>query len=175
MKHLLAGDQETIARLSERLRRTRDLHEFQRIQCVLLRLTLGCSASEIAQVLGWAPTTVHTIHSRWSREGDAVFDLKPKGGRRNQNMSPEEEARLVAPFLLQARATGQVALPQLQQAYEAQVGKTVAVSTIYRLLHRHGWRKRSAQAGVANGHRPPTLSRPSGLGGAVQDAASKPL
>ncbi|ARU06006.1 hypothetical protein CCO03_16225 [Comamonas serinivorans] len=141
MKHLLEADPAVITRLSERLKQTRDLHEFQRIQCVLMRLTLGCSAAEIALLLGWAPTTVHTIHSRWARDGDDVFNLRPKGGRRNQNMSADDEAQLVAPFLQQGRATGAVPMDALQRAYEARVGRPVALSTIYRLLHRHGWRK----------------------------------
>jgi transposase len=141
MKHLLEADPAVITRLSERLKRTRDLHEYQRIQCVLMRLTLGCSAAEIALVLGWAPTTVHTIHSRWARDGDAVFDLRPKGGRRNQNMSAEEEAALAQPFLHQGQATGTLPVAELQRAYEARVGRPVALSTIYRMLHRLGWRK----------------------------------
>ena len=141
MKHLFGADAAAVARLSERLKATRDLHEYQRIQCVLMRLTLGCSAAEIALVLGWAPTTVHTIHSRWARDGDAVFDLRPKGGRRNENMSAEEEAQLVAPFLARGSATGSVPMDELQRAYEARVGRPTALSTIYRLLHRHGWRK----------------------------------
>jgi hypothetical protein len=30
---------------------------------------------------------------------------------------------------------------EIQQAYQEQLGKAVAPSTIYRLLDRHGWRK----------------------------------
>lgn len=151
MKHLLEADPTVIARLSERLKQARDLHAYQRIQCVLMRLTLGCSAAEIALLLGWAPSTVHTIHSRWARDGDAVFDLRPKGGRRNQNMSTEEEARLAAPFLRQEQETGHISIADLQRAYEARVGRPVAVSTIYRMLRRQGWRapatrRRSARA-----------------------------
>ena len=141
MKHLFGADAAAVARLSERLKATRDLHEYQRIQCVLMRLTLGCSATDIALVLGWAPTTVHTIHSRWARDGDAVFDLRPKGGRRNENMSTDEEAQLVAPYLARGRATGSLPMDELQRAYEARVGRPTALSTIYRLLNRHGWRK----------------------------------
>jgi transposase len=34
----------------------------------------------------------------------------------------------------------------IKQAFEAQVGQEVAASTIYRLLHRHGWRKRAPRS-----------------------------
>ena len=30
---------------------------------------------------------------------------------------------------------------EIQQAYQEQLGKEVAASTVYRLLDRHGWRK----------------------------------
>lgn len=141
MKHLREADAETIDRLSERLKNSRDLLEFQRIQCVLLRLTLGASAAQIAMLLGWATATVHALHSRWGREGDEAFVVHRKGGRRNQNMSAEDEAKLMAPFLLETRRTGDIQIDALQRAYERHVGRPVALSTVYRLLHRHGWRK----------------------------------
>ena len=41
----------------------------------------------------------------------------------------------------QASAGGVLKVAEVQQAYEAQVGKAVPNSTIYRVLARHGWRK----------------------------------
>ena len=52
----------------------------------------------------------------WARDGDAVFDLRPKGGRRNENMSTDEEAQLVAPFLARGRATGSLPMEELHTA-----------------------------------------------------------
>ena len=48
---------------------------------------------------------------------------------------------MLAPFIAQAEAGGMLKVVDIQQAYEERVGKTVAPSTIYRLLERHGWRK----------------------------------
>jgi hypothetical protein len=52
MKNLIVGDKPTVARLAERLKRASSHTEYQRIQCVLIRATLGSSASQIAQLLG---------------------------------------------------------------------------------------------------------------------------
>lgn len=52
MKSLIVGDQATIERLVERLKQARSHAEYQRIQCVLIRATLGSSAAEIARLLG---------------------------------------------------------------------------------------------------------------------------
>lgn len=141
MKDLIACDKATIARLAERLKEADSRSQYQRIQCVLIRATLGSSAAQIAQLLGWSTATVHVIHSRWAKEGDAIFELRGRGGRRHQNLSAEQEAQLLAPFIERASAGGMLKVAEIQQAYEQQAGKLVAPSTIYRLLDRHGWRK----------------------------------
>jgi transposase len=141
MNSLIVGDKLTVARLADRLKQAGSHTEYQRIQCVLIRATLGSSAAQIAQLLGWSTATVHVMHSRWGKEGDAVFDVRARGGRRHQHLSPEQEQQLLAPFVERADAGGMLTVQEIQQAYERQVGTTVAPSTVYRLLDRHGWRK----------------------------------
>lgn len=141
MKTLIAPDESTINRLAERLKVARRHSEFQRIQCILIRATLGSSAAEIARLLGWSVATVHMLHSRYTREGDALFDVKAKGGRRNQHLTFEEEAEFLAPFLGSAAKGGILVVSEVQVAYEARIGKAVPPSTVYRLLARHNWRK----------------------------------
>ena len=104
MKELVASDAATVEALTARLKQARTIAEFQRIQCVLMRATTDCSASQIAQVLGWATASVHITHSRWAREGEALFELKGKGGRRSHNLTEAEEAEVLAPFVEQATA-----------------------------------------------------------------------
>ena len=141
MKSLISCDKSTIAALADRLKRAGTHSEYQRIQCVLIRATLGSTASEIAELLGWSTATVHVIHSRWAKEGEALFDVRRRGGRRNHHLSAEVEAKVLAPFLAKAQAGGMLHVAEIQRAYEQQVGKAVAPSTVYRLLDRHGWRK----------------------------------
>lgn len=141
MKTLIASDKATIARLAERLKKADSRAQYQRIQCVLIRATLGSSAAEIAQLLGWSTATVHVIHSRWAKEGDAIFELRGRGGRHHQHLSPEEEAQVLAPFVARANAGGMLKVAEIQKAYEQRIGRSVAASTVYRLLERHGWRK----------------------------------
>ena len=141
MKELVSCDEATVEALKARLKQAATIAEFQRVQCVLMRATPDCTASEIAQVLGWAVATVHITHSRWAREGEALFKLKGKGGRYNENLTEVEEAEVLAPFIERATTGGVLKVAEIQAAYEAQAGKAVPNSTIYRLLKRHGWRK----------------------------------
>ena len=141
MKDLIVGDKATVTRLAERLKRAETRAEYQRIQCVLIRATLGSSAAEIAQLLGWSTATVHVMHSRWAKEGDAIFDVRSRGGRHHQHLSPEQEQELLAPFVQRAQAGGLLSVSEIQQAYRERTGRQVAPSTVYRLLDRHGWRK----------------------------------
>lgn len=141
MKDLIATDQATVARLAERLKQASSHAQYQRIQCVLIRATLGSSAAQIAQLLGWSTATVHVIHSRWAKEGDAIFELRGRGGRRHQYLSAEQEQALLAPFVERAQAGGMLSVAEIAQAYQTQTGRQVVPSTIYRLLDRHGWRK----------------------------------
>ncbi len=141
MKTLISCDKPTIAALADRLKRASSHAEYQRIQCVLIRATLGSTASQIAQLLGWSTATVHVIHSRWAKEGDALFDMGGRGGRHHQHLSPVEEERLLAPFTQKAQTGGLLHVSEIKQAMEKKVGGSVASSTVYRMLGRHGWRK----------------------------------
>ena len=141
MKTLISPDRPTIEALADRLKKAKGRPEFQRIQCVLIRITLGSTAPEIARLLGWSSTTVHNIHSQWAKEGEAIFELKAKGGRRNQYLSAEEEAEFLRPFLAKAEAGGLLSAIEVKVAFESRIGCSVAKSTIYRMLDRQGWRK----------------------------------
>lgn len=141
MKNLIFGDKATVQRLAERLKRASSHTEYQRIQCILIRATLGSSAAEIAQLLGWSTATVHVMHSRWAKEGESIFDVRARGGRHHQYLTPEQERELLAPFVEHAQAGGMLTVTEVQRAYQERCGKEVARSTIYRLLERHGWRK----------------------------------
>ncbi|MGH8336646.1 MAG: winged helix-turn-helix domain-containing protein [Rhodoferax sp.] len=141
MKNLISCDKSTIGALADRLKRASSHTEYQRIQCVLIRATLGSTAAEIAQLLGWSTATVHVMHSRWAKEGEALFDVHGRGGRRHQHLSEQQEGEFLAPFTAKAGAGGLLHVSEIKQALEQQVGTTVAASTVYRMLDRHGWRK----------------------------------
>ena len=141
MKTLITLDRATINTLAERLKKAEGKPEFQRIQCILLRVTLQTSAKDIAQVVRWTTGTVRVMQSHFAKRGDAFFDIAQRGGRRRQNLTLEEEAVFLQPFFERAKTGGILVAAEIRKAYEARIGRKVAESTIYRLLARHEWRK----------------------------------
>lgn len=130
-----------VERLAPLLEQAQTKAEYQRIQAVWLRATLGLSAPQIAHALGWQAQSVRQLHSEYFRHGEAVLRDKPKGGRRHENLTLQQEQELLAPFLEQAQAGNVLVVAPVQAAYEQAVGRPVRPSVVYRALHRHGWRK----------------------------------
>jgi transposase len=128
-------------RLEEALRGARSKAEFQRVQCVWLRAALGLNANQVAQALGWRSTSVRRLQAQFLRQGEGLWERPGRGGRHHQNLTREEEARLLQGFLKRAEQGRLLEVSRVKQAYEQAVGHVVPKSTVYRMLARHGWRK----------------------------------
>jgi len=131
----------TLERLQRTLKEAHSKAEFQRVQCLWLRAALGLNANQVAQALGWRPTSVRRLQAQYLRRGEALWQCPGRGGRRHQNLTPGEEARLLAGFLGRAEQGGLLEVSRVQRAHEQAVGHAVPKSTVYRMLARHGWRK----------------------------------
>ena len=56
-------------------------------------------------------------------------------------MSADQEREVLAPFLDRASTGGLLVVGQVKAELEASLGRPMALSSVYNLLHRHGWRK----------------------------------
>ena len=127
MKNLIPCDKPRIAALADRLKRVGNRAQYQRIQCVLIRATtVGSSPAQIAQLLGWSIASVHLIHSRWVKEGDALLDLHGRTARRHQHLSPTQEAGLLAPFAAKAQAGGLLHVSEITKSLDAKLSRVAA-------------------------------------------------
>lgn len=115
--------------------------ERRRIQCVLLRVSQKMTAEKTGEIVGIHTASVWRIWSRYLRGGMKAVIGEKRGGRYRAVLSEKEEKAILKPFEKRA-AVGQVVT--IREVYEAvcrKSGTKNAPSTIYRLLHRHGWRK----------------------------------
>jgi transposase len=132
---------EVIERLAKDLKQAKTKAEFQAVQCLWLRVSLGLSADQVATAIGWHPSSVRKLQSLYLREGGTALKRTGRGGRRRQNLTLEEEQNLLHEFLYQSELGGILEVSQVKAAYEQAVGHKVPKSTVYRMLARHGWRK----------------------------------
>jgi transposase len=123
------------------LKEARSKAEYQRVQCVWLRATLGLSSKQVAEALGWQASSVRHVQARYFEKGEEALRDQPQGGRYHAHLTAEEEQQLLAPFVERSRAGAIVVAAPIQRAYEERLGHPVHHSIIYRALHRHGWRK----------------------------------
>src|SRR5262249_38902069 len=64
-----------------------------------------------------------------------------RGGRRRENLTLEQEMAFLRPFFDEAKTGGILVVSPIKTALEARLGRQSALSCVYRLLPRHGWRK----------------------------------
>jgi transposase len=98
-------------------------------------------AEEIAKHTGVSIPTVWRVISTYNRLGLAAIETPGTGGRRHEYLTAEQERAFLQPFFARAERGEIATAEQIQQAFEATVKHEVHISTIYRLLDRHGWRK----------------------------------
>ena len=116
--------------------------ELRMAQALLMPLQFGLSLDDTSVALGISKSWVVRLRKRFRCLESGTEQPKTKKGMRNRaRMSLAEEAALLAPFIEQARLGGVVIVPPLKVRLEERLGRTIGQTTVYTLLHRHGWRK----------------------------------
>lgn len=118
------------------------LEQLRQAQSVVLPLRYGMSLEETAGVTGLSSGWVSKLRNRFIKGKFAgSVDMPRRGGRRREHFSTDQEAALLKPFLQQAGEGGILVVGQIKDVLEKALGHRMALSTVYALLHRHGWRK----------------------------------
>ena len=131
----------TAERLEAALKETKDADALRRMQAVYFRAKHGYGAEQIARMTGYTAGTVRNLHANFFRKGMKTFDMGKAGGRKAAYMTPQEESIFLSPFLEEGDIGGILEVSGIHKAHCRELGRRVPLSTTYRLLHRHGWRK----------------------------------
>lgn len=115
--------------------------EYRRIQCVLLRVSLDLSADKVGAMVGLHHASVWRIWSQYLKEGERGILGERRGGRYRAHLSVEEERKFLDGFRKKAMRGELVTVRSVHQALVRKLGRDINPSTIYRMLHRSGWRK----------------------------------
>jgi len=125
----------------KRIKRTVGFWRVQKWLAVLIATVDPCPAREIARHTGLAEQTIHNLISLYNRLGPQALEGPGKGNRGRAYLSLEQEAEFLKPFFERA-ATGRIATAsEIHKALEKRLGCSAHVTSVYRLLKRHRWRK----------------------------------
>lgn len=121
---------------------TRDARVLRSAMAVLLAGVYGMSLRETGAAIGRSRATVTRILAESRPPVSQPDRPRPNwGGRRRQNLSPEEGQAFLAPSFADAERGGILVVAPIKAAYQKAIGRPVPDSTVYGLLARHGWRR----------------------------------
>ncbi len=133
---------EAMKELASLLKTASNASDVKRLQCVYFR-GKGVDVDAIAEMVQYDSGYVKSVWTRYFKGGAKSLLAKPRGGRRHENMSKEEESALLAAHTESAKEGKLLKIAPLHQSLCKKLGKKVALSSAYRLAHRHGWRSLS--------------------------------
>jgi transposase len=113
--------------------------ELRKALSVLLIAELGIDACKAADILGVSERTI--FRKRGAFRDQVSKPQNSWGGRRRCSMTIEEEHEFLAQWEPMATAGGVISVPPIHAALVEKLGHSTPMSTTYRLLARHGWRK----------------------------------
>ena len=131
---------EAMSELAFLLKKAANAADVKRLQCVYFR-GKGLDAEVVSEMVQYDVGYVKTVWTQYFKGGVAALLTKPRGGRRRENMSRAEEAELLAMHAESAKGGKLLKIAPLHLSLCKKLGKDVALSSAYRLAHRHGWRK----------------------------------
>jgi len=113
--------------------------ELRKALSVLLVAEGGLDVDKASEVLGISERTV--FRNRRSIRNQDEVDRNTWGGRRRYTMTVEEESTFLQDWESRANEGGVLSVPPIHAALVEKLGRSIPISTTYRLLARHGWRK----------------------------------
>ena len=109
---------------------------------VLIPKTCDITYYETAKVLGVGIATVVRMQRKIRDQVAGKTITKGTwGGRRRQHLTPQDETEFLQAWIEKAEQGGILVVPPIHAALEKRLGRSIAASTVYRMLARHGWRK----------------------------------
>lgn len=115
--------------------------ETKRVQCILFRC-LGADSLSIGRMVGYTASHVRLVWKWYREEGwERLLDERRGQNRGKAHLKIGEEFEFLESFKLRAQKGNLVTGKSIHEAHKKLIKKDLNLSTTYRLLKRHGWRK----------------------------------
>jgi hypothetical protein len=115
------------------------IKEYRKALSMILSAELNLDAEQTADLLGTSRRTVFRDRDNICSQEDTK--KSSWGGRRHSVMSNEEELEFLNQWIDKATIGGILTVPPIHGALTKRLGRNIPMSTTYRILARHGWRK----------------------------------
>jgi transposase len=136
-----AGGHQFLEKAKELLVSAKTAKEVRQAQAVILPLEFNMSLEQTSAITGISKNWVNQLRNEFIHASGIIHRDKAHGGRRRENMSPGDEILFLAPFIEKAKVGGIMVVSEIKDALQAKLGRTVALASVYNLLHRNDWRK----------------------------------
>jgi len=134
-------EKEEAVKIRKAMSSEKNKNTYRRMQAVALRGE-GRKNAEISEITGFNHRWVCHLCKIYCAEGLAGLGKDGRKGGNHRNMSEKEAASFLANFEEQAIKGQVITIDDIAEAYDIAVGvKHASLSTVYYLLHKHGWRK----------------------------------
>jgi transposase len=130
---------EEIAKAHQLRKRATTVAELRKALSVLLVAEAGLDTGKTSDILGISERTVFR-NQQYIRNQDKNI-RNTWGGRRRFTMTVEAEREFLHDWEAKATEGGVLSVPPIHAALVEKLGRSIPISTTYRLLARHGWRK----------------------------------
>lgn len=132
---------EIAAEIRAKMKHTKNSAAYRRLQAVALRGE-GKKNKEISEITKFHPDHIGKLARIYCERGvDALIEDGRKGGN-NCNMTTDEEKAFLSQFEEAAKSGQIITISDIATAYDQKTAKErESKSTVYYLLHKHGWRQ----------------------------------
>ena len=131
---------EGVALARERLVSSDSAREIRVCLALILPTEYGMSIKDTANLLGRSSRWVSHARMSFIKHGLSTVS-KNSGGRRRSYMSVADEIVFLNSFKGMAKSGGILEVSAIHVELEKVLNRKVHLSAVYKLLHRHGWRK----------------------------------
>lgn len=131
---------ENVQEIRKEMQTTKNKNVYRRLEAVALRGE-GKSNHQSAEITRYHPKRVSQLVALYCNKGlDAIASDGRKGGN-HHILSYKEEQAFLKQFEQQAESGQIITISEIKKEYDNLTGNASAVSTVYYMLAKHGWRK----------------------------------
>lgn len=121
------------------LKRTKDKRSYLKLKILQMKAD-SRKSEDVGKETGYHKDSVNRLVSRYKAKGMHAV-LNPRYGQNSSYSSREKESEFLSRYEKRAAAGEVLEVSEIARDYCTFIGREMTLVGIYKMLHRHGWRK----------------------------------